>query len=125
MTTHLEIRASPIQGLGLFTSNPIKKNVRICDYIGVEMTLKEFKQQYGAYKNNSLNTYLLKRINKILVAKDCPDNLVNYINESINPNCILKKRGLYALKDIEPETELTLLYPKNYNRNYSLVNTQL
>jgi len=125
MTTHLEIRPSSIEGVGLFTINPIKKNVRICDYIGVEMTLKEFKLQYGPYKNNSLNTYLLKRINKILVAKDCPDNLVNYINESINPTCILKKRGLYSLVDIEPETELTLLYPKNYNRNYILVNTQL
>ncbi len=97
MTTHLQIKESPIQGLGLFTSNPIKKNVRICDYIGIEMTLKEFKQQYGAYKNNSLNTYLLKRINKILVAKDIPDNLVNYINESITPNCVLKKGGCIPL----------------------------
>jgi SET domain-containing protein len=117
------IKKSKIEGLGVFALVDITKGTKISDYYGKEMTLKNFKQKYGEYKHNSLNTYRMKRINRIIVAKNEPyksKNLTNYINESNNPNCILKKRALYALKDIKGGKELTLLYPENYNRNYTL-----
>ena len=119
----MEIKQSPIQGLGLFTTRDLHAGEKLFDYIGVEMSLSEFREKYGNYKQNSLNTYRMKRINRIIVAKEEPflsANLVNYINESINPNCILKKRALYALQDIPKDSELTLMYPKDYNRNYIL-----
>ena len=117
------IKKSKIEGLGVFAAIDIPSGTKIADYYGKEMTLKHFKRKYGEYKNNSLNTYRMKRINRIIVAKMEPyksKNLVNYINESVNPNCILKKRALYALTDIKKGKELTLLYPANYNRNYTL-----
>ena len=123
MKHNLYIDKSSIQGEGLFINCSIKVGEKLIDYIGEEMTLSDFKIKYGLYKLNSLNTYRLKRINKIIVAKEPPyktDNLVNYINESNNPNCILKKRALYALKDINVGEELTLLYPKDYFRDYSI-----
>jgi SET domain-containing protein len=110
---------STIEGIGLFTTMDIKKGQKICDYYGVEMSYKKFKQKYGAWSLNSQNTYRMKRIHKILVAKDEPylsSNPVNFVNESINPNCILKKRALYANRDIEMNEELTLQYPRQYNR---------
>lgn len=119
------IKKSPIEGLGVFASDDIPKGTKIADYYGKEMTLKHFKQKYGEYKHNSLNTYRMKRINRIIVAKTEPyksRNLTNYINESKNPNCLLKKRALYALNNIKKGEELTLLYPENYNRNYTLKN---
>jgi SET domain-containing protein len=117
------IKKSKIEGLGVFALVDIPDGTKIADYYGKEMTLKNFKQKYGEYKHNSLNTYRMKRINRIIVAKNEPyksKNLTNYINESKTPNCILKKRALYALKDIKGGKELTLLYPENYNRNYTL-----
>lgn len=119
------IKKSKIEGLGVFASQDIPSGSKIADYYGKEMTLKNFKSKYGEYKLNSLNTYRMKRINKIIVAKNEPfrsKNLTNYVNESNKPNCILKKRALYTLNDIKKGEELTLKYPENYNRNYTLKN---
>jgi SET domain-containing protein len=119
------IKKSKIEGLGVFALDDIPSGTKIADYYGKEMTLKNFKQKYGEYKHNSLNTYRMKRINRIIVAKIEPyksRNLTNYINESKKPNCLLKKRALYALNNIKKGEELTLLYPENYNRNYTLKN---
>ena len=113
------IKKSKIDGLGVFALVDIPEGTKIADYYGKEMTLKNFKKKYGEYKNNSLNTYRMKRINKIIVAKEEPfksKNLTNYINETKKPNCILKKRALYALNDIKDGEELTLKYPEDYNR---------
>ena len=113
------IKKSKIEGLGVFALVDITEGTKIADYYGKEMTLKNFKKKYGEYKHNSLNTYRMKRINRIIVAKVEPfksKNLTNYINESKKPNCILKKRALYALNHIKKNEELTLLYPEDYNR---------
>jgi SET domain-containing protein len=119
----MEIKQSKIQGLGVFATKDIKAGEKLFQYIGEEMSLTEFKTRYGEYKYNSLNTYRMKRLNRIIVAKEEPylsTNLVNFINESLNPNCVLKKRALYALHDISVGTELTLKYPADYCRNYNL-----
>jgi len=113
------IKKSKIDGLGVFALVDIPEGTKIADYYGKEMTLKNFKKKYGEYKNNSLNTYRMKRINRIIVAKDEPfksKNLTNYINETKKPNCILKKRALYALNNIKDGEELTLKYPEDYDR---------
>jgi len=114
---------SPIEGKGLFASLDLSANMRIYDYIGEEMSWKEFTEQYGLYKYNSLNTYPMRRIHKIIVAKNEPyktDNLVNYINEGKEANVYLKSRGLYTLREIKKDEELLLIYPKDYLRSYSL-----
>jgi SET domain-containing protein len=114
------IKKSKIDGLGVFALVDIPDGTKIADYYGKEMTLKNFKKKYGEYKNNSLNTYRMKRINRIIVAKEEPfksKNLTNYINEIPGKaNCELKLRALYAKKDINKDEELLLDYPKDYNR---------
>lgn len=124
MSETLAVLPSAINGNGLFTLSDLKAGEKIIDYFGEEMTLSEFKNIYGIYKLNSIYTYRMKRQNKILVAKQEPyfsKNVINYTNENINPNCVLKKRALYALRDINANEELTLLYPKDYYRNYNLI----
>ena len=114
------IKASSIHGLGVFANKEIKSETKIADYYGEEMTWKEFKNKYGDYKENSLNTYPMRRIWKILVAKEEPyksQNIVNFINEG-EPNCVLMKRALYALRDIQVDEELLLQYPKDYKRDW-------
>jgi hypothetical protein len=123
MTNNIEVKPSSIEGNGLFTNIDFKAGEKIVNYFGKEMTLKEFKTIYGEYKLNSLHTYRMKRINKIIVAKEeeyITANLINYMNESNTPNCVLKKRALYALTDVPANTELTLKYPSDYFRNYKL-----
>jgi len=117
-----EIKPSQIHGLGVFSTERIKKNTKICDYYGIEMSWAEFKAKYGEYKLNSLNTYPMRRIWRILVAKSEPyktENVVNYINEG-TANVILKKRSLYSLSEINPGEELLLEYPKDYLREWKV-----
>jgi SET domain-containing protein len=114
------IKKSKIEGLGVFAKNNITKGTKIADYYGKEMKWKTFKNKYGDYKLNSLHTYPMRRIWKIIVAKEEPyksKNLTNYINEIRGKsNCELKLRALYAKKDIKKGHELLLDYPEDYNR---------
>jgi SET domain-containing protein len=114
------IKKSKIEGLGVFALIDIPSGTKIADYYGKEMKWRTFKKRYGDYKTNSLHTYPMRRIWKILVAKEQPyksKNLTNYINEIPGKsNCELKLRALYAKKDITKGDELLLDYPKDYNR---------
>ena len=114
------IKKSDIDGLGVFAKKDIVKGTKISDYYGKEMKWKTFKNKYGEYKSNSLHTYPMRRIWKIIVAKEEPyksENLTNYINEiKGKSNCELKFKALYAKKDIKKGTELLLEYPEDYNR---------
>jgi len=114
------IKKSKIEGLGVFAKQDIPKGTKIADYFGKEMKWKTFKNKYGDYKNNSLHTYPMRRIWKILVAKEEPylsRNITNYINEVHGKiNCELKLRALYSTKLIKKGDELFLKYPKDYNR---------
>lgn len=114
------IKKSKIEGLGVFALVDIPQNTKIADYYGKEMKWNTFKKRYGDYKLNSLHTYPMRRVWKILVAKDEPyksKNLTNYINEIPgNSNCKLKLRALYSKKNIKKGEELILEYPKDYNR---------
>ena len=116
----VKIKKSKIEGLGVFAFEDISKGTKIADYYGKEMKWKTFTNRYGDYKTNSLHTYPMRRIWKILVAKEEPyrsKNLTNYINEIPGKsNCELKMRALYAKKDIKKGDELLLDYPKDYNR---------
>ena len=55
------IKKSKIEGLGVFALDNIPKGTKIADYYGKEMTLKEFKERYGSYKEASLYTYSMRR----------------------------------------------------------------
>ena len=120
MNAYCEIRQSSIDGVGLFSKVFIKKGTKIHDYNGVEYTLSHFKIKY---ENDISYCYVKRRANIVLVGKDEPyrtNNLSHFCNESLTPNCVFKKSGLYTLCDIEPNTECFLLYPKYYVRSYSL-----
>jgi len=122
------IKKSNIDGLGVFAKVDIPKGTKIADYYGKEMSWKSFKNKYGEYKSNSLHTYPMRRIWKIIVAKEEPyksKNLTNYINEIRGKaNCELKLKALYAKEDIKKDSELLLDYPKDYNRFWLNNNTK-
>lgn len=104
----MEKRESPIHGTGIFVTECVKKGQRF--YQG--MTWNEFKKIYGENndKNKNNNRYL-RRVWKIIVATEKPFqnyDLVNCIKESSEPNVFLKKRQLYAFKDINKDEELFL-----------------
>jgi len=118
-------KKSKVAGYGAFAKKDIPKGTKIADYIGDEMTTKEFKKQYGGTygerKDIHPYAYVLGRVNKLIVAsgKYLTENVVSYVNEiPPNYNVELKQRALFAKKDIKKGTELSLQYPKNYGRHW-------
>lgn len=110
------IDKSPIAGMGVFATQNIPAGVRLANYEGEEMTLKEFKQKYG---DDISHTYSMRRVNKIICGKKY-FNISHYMNESNEPNCILKQRGIYTLVSLKEGDEMFLKYPKKYIRDYVL-----
>jgi SET domain-containing protein len=115
-TTFLEIKPSPIHGLGVFAKQTIPKGTKLGTYTGDKYSLKEFKEKYG--KDISY-CYVARRANYILCAKE-KRNIMTYINESLTPNVFLYRFKLIANRDIEQGEELFLHYAKDYPRNYEL-----
>lgn len=117
--TGLELKPSPVHGLGIFATKAISTDEFIGDYIGEAMTKAEFKARYG---NDIRYTYWTKQNfpnTKVYCAKE-KRNFITYINESMNPNVFLKKRKLYACRAIVAGDELFLRYDSKYNRDYVL-----
>lgn len=110
------IDKSPIAGMGVFATQDIPAGVKLADYEGEEMSLKDFKTQYG---NDISKTYSLRRINRIISGKN-NSNWYHMINESNTPNVCYKRRGVYTLCTIKEGEEMFLKYPKRYIRNYVL-----
>lgn len=108
------VSPSPIHGQGLFATRDIKKGIRLADFHGIEMTLREFKEKYGT---DTRECYSLRRQNKMIDGKGF-DNPSRWCNESSTPNVCLKQRGLYTTVDVREGEELTLAYPKTYPRTW-------
>ena len=112
----VEIRESPIHGLGLFATQRIKRNKKIGKYEGVKYTLREFKEKYG---EDTQYCYVARRQNYVISSKD-NRNFATYINESKNPNVKMERSHIVAVRDIEEGEELFFLYPPTYKRDYTL-----
>jgi SET domain-containing protein len=110
------VKDSSVEGRGLFSTQFIKKNTKLSGFQGIEMSFKEFNE---IYKKDYRFCYPMMRQHKIINGKDF-DNPSRYCNESKEPNVALIKRGLYTLRDIEPDEELFLMYPHYYPRDYKL-----
>ena len=113
---NLELKPSPIHGLGIFAKEDIKAKKYLGEYEGVKYSLKDFKEKYG---NDTEHCYVAKRYNYILCAKE-NRNWISFINESKEPNCIIHAHKLKTIKDIVKGEELFLQYPASYPRTYTL-----
>jgi hypothetical protein len=119
----VSITPSPIDGMGVFADEPIKRGTKISYYTGVEMSYAEVKRRYA---DDWRFVYRTRPWMDQIVSKDCK-NLINYVNDGVHgqavpkSNCILKSRWLIAKGDIEPGEELTLDYGKQYWRRLEKV----
>lgn len=111
----VEIRESPIDGLGVFAKQPIPAKTCLGTYTGISYTRAEFKVKYG--KDYRYCYTIELGWMPILCAKESR-HFMTYLNESQEPNVILKRYKLYTLRDIQAGEELTLKYPRRYTRTY-------
>lgn len=112
----LELRESPIHGLGVFATRDFPAKYKFGEYTGQEMSLRDFKSRYGT---DYQYTMVLRRQNKVIVAKECR-NFVTWVNDGTHgqehpvENVRLISRHLVSLQPISAGEELLLRYPPAY-----------
>lgn len=105
-----------INGLGLFTTEPIKKDTFIIEYIGEILTTEEANERGGQY--------LFEINSKWTIDGTTRKNLARYINHSCRPNCETdtkereKRVIIYARKNIKAGEELCYDYGKSFWNDY-------
>lgn len=113
-----EVRKSGIQGKGVFAAKKLRKGQRIIEYAGERISNAEADRRYDDDTMKRHHTFLFTLDSKTVIDGAVEGNDARLINHSCDPNCEAviegKKIYIYALKTIEPGTELA--YDYKYER---------
>lgn len=105
-----------LTGLGLFATRPIKNRVRIAEYKGPILGLKEAEAE-----ERKGNRYLYEINSRWTIDGKKRGNIARYFNHSCNPNTESYTVGhrvfVRTLRNIKPDEELTYDYGIDYLRN--------
>lgn len=105
-----------LTGLGLFATKPIKKRVRLAEYKGPRLSLKQAEKAEA-----SGNRYLFEVNSRWTIDGKARSNIARYFNHSCNPNTDSTIRGgrvfIFTLRNIKPGEELTYDYGTDYLKN--------
>jgi SET domain-containing protein len=121
----MELRRSPIHGLGGFAVKDIPKGARIIEYAGERINNAEADRRYDDEAMKKHHTFLF-----ILNSRTCVDaafegNESRFLNHSCDPNCeAVITRGhiwIEALKPIPADTELVYDYQYEDDPKYTEV----
>jgi SET domain-containing protein len=126
----LEVRRSPLQGMGVFALKRIRKGTPVIEYLGERITPEESDQRYARLANPA-HTFLFTVDDRLVVDATWKGNVARYINHSCDPNCesTIVRRHIWikAIRDIVPGEELTYDYnldldgrrPKGWRQMYA------
>lgn len=119
----MELRGSPIHGLGAFARVDIPKRTRIIEYAGEKISNAEADRRYDDAAMRRHHTFLF-----ILNDRTCLDaafegNEARFINHSCDPNCeaVIERGHIWidALKTIPAGTELVYDYQYEDDADYT------
>jgi SET domain-containing protein len=115
----VEVRKSPIHGMGVFASRRIRKGTRIIEYIGERIDKEESNRRGLALfeesqKTGGASVYIFDLNDKWDLDGNKPYNDARLINHSCEPNSEMVNEDdrlfLFALRDILPGEEITFDY---------------
>lgn len=116
-----EVRRSKIQGRGAFAVRAIRKGQRIDEYLGEPITHEEADRRYDDTDGRHHTFLFILDDDTVLDARKQGTD-AKYINHSCDPNCeTIIDDGhiyIYAIKAIQPETELTYDYQFEWQDEY-------
>jgi uncharacterized protein len=83
----MELRRSPIQGLGGFARVDIPKGTRIIEYTGEKISNAEADRRYDDEKMRRHHTFLFILNSRTILDAAVGGNEARFINHSCEPNC--------------------------------------
>jgi histone-lysine N-methyltransferase EZH2 len=114
---HLLLAASTIEdaGWGVYTKHALKKGDFVHEYVG-EVISQEEAERRGSIYDKVNQSYLFNLSSDCVVDASRKGNKTRFANHSTKPNCETKmiwvngdiRIGLFAMVDIEPQTEVSL-----------------
>lgn len=120
---YFQLRRSPIQGLGAFATQPIKKGTKIIEYTGERISNDEADRRYDDAVMKRHHTFLFTLSSRTIVDAAEGGNEARFINHSCNPNCeaiIDRSRiWIYAIKPIAEGEELVYDYQYEWQDDYT------
>ena len=115
-----KIKKSNIDNRGLYAATNIKKGIKIIEYKGKIITVKE--TETNPKFDNDKAIYLFNLNKKYDLDGDFEYNTARLINHSCDPNCEVDGVGLklwiYSIKDIKKNEELTYDYGFSFDKDY-------
>jgi len=100
-------------GLGLFATRTIKNGEYIATYRGRRLTTAQAEEREARGAR-----YMFEINSKVTIDGSSRSNLARYVNHSCDPNAraiIREKKLIYIAQErIEPDTEITVDYGKDY-----------
>jgi len=110
----LEVRSSPIQGLGAFATQRIPAGTRLIEYAGERLTFAEAEARYPDVPDERHHTYLFAIDDDVVIDAAVNGNEARWINHSCDPNCDAVIDGgriwIETIRDIAPGQELAYDY---------------
>ena len=110
----LEVRDSPLHGLGVFATRRIRKGARVIEYQGERISHAEADRRYDDKDERDNHTFLFIVDGRTVIDAGVAGNEARFINHACAPNCesVIESRRVYieAIRDIEPGEELTYDY---------------
>ena len=110
----LQVRRSPVHGLGAFALRRIRKGTRIIEYLGERITHEEADRRYLDKDESDSHTFLFSVDSKTVLDGGVDGNDSRFINHSCGPNCesVIEAKRVFieAIRTIQPGEELSYDY---------------
>lgn len=119
----MELRRSPIQGLGGFAAVDIPRGTRIIEYTGEKITNAEADRRYDDETMQRHHTFLFILNARTVVDAAYEGNEARFINHSCAPNCeaVIERGHIWidAITDIPAGAELVYDYQYEDDPEYT------
>ena len=110
----IEVRASPLHGLGVFAAQRIRKGTRIIEYLGERVSHAEADRRYEEKDAGDSHTFLFIVDSRTVIDAGVDGNDARFVNHACAPNCesVIEDRRVFidALRTIQAGEELTYDY---------------
>jgi len=110
----IEVRTSPLHGLGVFAARRIARGTRVIEYLGERVSHEEADRRYHHKNADDSHTLLFIVDSHTVIDAGVEGNEARFVNHSCAPNCesVIVNQRVYidAIRTIEPGEELTYDY---------------
>jgi len=114
MKPSIEVRASPLHGLGVFALERIERGTRVIEYLGERISHQEADRRYEGKSADDNHTFLFIADDTTVIDAGVAGNEARFVNHACQPNCesVIEQARVFidAIRPIAPGEELTYDY---------------